>query len=86
MGFFKEFHEHNKFVRSLSSTFLVLIPKVENAVDIKEIKPISLAGGLYKILAKVLTNRLKKYGGAISVNSPKCVCGGKTNFRCYVNC
>ena len=29
MGFFKEFHEHNKFVRSLNSTFLVLVPKIE---------------------------------------------------------
>ena len=27
MGFFNEFYEHNRFVRSLNSTFLVLIPK-----------------------------------------------------------
>ena len=27
MGLFKEFYEHNKFVRNLNTTFLVLIPK-----------------------------------------------------------
>ena len=60
MRFFKEFHEHNKFVRSLNSTFLVLVPKIENVVDIKDFRLICLVGGLFKILAKVLANRLKK--------------------------
>ena len=27
LGFFKEFYEHNRFVKSLNATFLVLIPK-----------------------------------------------------------
>ena len=27
MGFFKEFYEPKKFVRSLNATFLVMIPK-----------------------------------------------------------
>ena len=44
----------------MNFTFLVLVPKIENAVDIKDFRPISLMGGLYKILAKVLANRLKK--------------------------
>ena len=37
------------FVRSLNFTFLVLIPKNENATDIKDFRLISLVGGLYKI-------------------------------------
>ena len=65
MGFFKEFHENNMFVRSLNSTFLVLVLKNENAVEIKDFRPISLVGGLYKILAKVLANRLKKVVGQV---------------------
>ena len=60
MGFFKEFHENNMFVKSLNSTFLVLVSKNENAVDIKDFRPISLVGASYKILAKVLANMLKK--------------------------
>ena len=42
MGFFNEFHAHNRFVRSLNSTFLVLIPKRGDAVDLKDFGPISL--------------------------------------------
>ena len=59
MGFFNEFYVQNKFVKSLNSTFLVLIPKKGDVEDIKDFRPISLLGGLYKILAKVLANRLK---------------------------
>ena len=60
MGFFKDFFERGKFVRSLNSTFLVLVPKKGGAEDLRDFRPISLVGGLYKILAKVLANRLKK--------------------------
>ena len=45
MGFFKEIYENNLFVRSLNSTFLVLVPKNENVVDIKDFRSISLVGG-----------------------------------------
>ena len=59
LGFFKEFHEHNRFVKFLNATFLVLIPKKQNVEDFKDLRPISLVGGLYKILTKVLANKIK---------------------------
>ena len=65
MEMFKEFHEHNSFVRSLNNTFLVLIPKKSGAEDLSDFRPISLLGGLYKLLAKVLVNRLKKVIGKV---------------------
>ena len=65
MGFLKEFHEHGGFVRSLNSTFLVLIPKKAGAEDLRDFRSISLVGGLYKLLAKVLANRLKKVVGKV---------------------
>ena len=58
--FFKEFFEQKKFVRSLNATFLVMISKKGNVEDIKDYRPISMLGGLYKILAKVLANRLRR--------------------------
>ena len=41
-------------------TFLVLIPKKQTVKDFKDLRPISLVGGLYKILTKVLANRIKR--------------------------
>ena len=59
IGFFKEFHDNSRFVKNLNTTFLVLIPKKHSVEDIKDLRPISLVGGLYKILSKVLANRIK---------------------------
>ena len=60
MGLFSDFHEHERFVRSLNSTFLVLIPKRGGVEELKDFRPISLTGSIYKLIAKVLANRLKK--------------------------
>ena len=38
----------------------MLIPKKGGAEDLKDFRPISLVGSLYKWLAKVLANRLKR--------------------------
>ena len=53
MGFFKEFYQNDQFVKSLNATFLVLVPKSRTVVDLKDLRPISLVGSLYKILSKV---------------------------------
>ena len=61
MGFFNEIFKSGCFVRSINSTFIVLIPKKGGAEDFKDFSTINLVGGLYnKWLAKVLVNRLKR--------------------------
>ena len=66
---FKEFYEQRSFAKSLNTTFLILIPKKGGAKDLGDYRSISLLGGLYKLLAKVLANRLKKVlGKVISVD------------------
>ncbi|RVW46009.1 LINE-1 reverse transcriptase-like [Vitis vinifera] len=60
MDLFREFYNQRSFANSLNSTFLVLIPKKGGAEDLGDFRPISLLGSLYKLLAKVLANRLKK--------------------------
>ena len=54
MDFFVYFHRHSVFERSMNASFLTLIPKKCNAVNIKDFRPISLVGSVYKLLSKVL--------------------------------
>ena len=56
---FAFYRSKKKKKKSLNPTFQVMIPKKGNAEDLRDYKPISLIGGLYKILAKVLANRLR---------------------------
>ena len=60
-----EFHEYCSFERSLNATFVSLIPKKHGADEIKDFRPISLVGGMYKIIAKLLANRLSVVLGNI---------------------
>ena len=60
MEMFNVFFVNGAFIRSLNTTFLVLIPKKGGTKDLKDFRSISLLGSLYKILSKVLANRLKK--------------------------
>ncbi|RVW40791.1 Transposon TX1 uncharacterized 149 kDa protein [Vitis vinifera] len=69
LGLFKEFYLHGTFQRSLNSTFLLLIPKKEGAEDLRDFRPISLVGSVYKLLAKVLANRLKSVMGEVIFDS-----------------
>jgi hypothetical protein len=60
MAVFSEFHERGKFVKCINSTFITLIPKRHGAKEIKDFRPISLVSGVYKIIAKVLANRMRR--------------------------
>lgn len=55
-----EFLNSGIFDPSLNSTYIVLIPKTSPACSVTDYRPISLCNVLYKLVAKVLANRLKK--------------------------
>ena len=59
MAVFHDFHATGNLVRSINATFLVLIPKKPRAQECKDFRLINLVIGIYKIIAKVLVNRLK---------------------------
>ena len=69
MGFFKDFHDQGKFIKSINASFIVLIPKKGGVEDLKDFRPISLVGSLYKLFANVLANKLKKVVGKIDSKS-----------------
>ncbi|KAK3220120.1 hypothetical protein Dsin_014090 [Dipteronia sinensis] len=60
LKFLKEFFKDGSIVKELNNTFIALIPKVSKPTTLKEFRPISLVGSKYKILAKILANRIKK--------------------------
>ncbi|KAL5553097.1 hypothetical protein UlMin_040498 [Ulmus minor] len=45
---------------NMNHTFLCLIPKKLDVQQVKDFRPISLVSGVYKILAKLLANRLRE--------------------------
>jgi hypothetical protein len=66
-----DFHASCKFEKSLNAA-IALISKKSWAIDPKDFWPISLVSGVYKIIAKVLANRLRKV--VENFEAPKCFC------------
>nr|GEX78691.1 RNA-directed DNA polymerase, eukaryota [Tanacetum cinerariifolium] len=52
------FFDTGVFPPGCNSSFIALIPKMHGAKMVKDFRPISLIGSIYKIIAKVLANRL----------------------------
>jgi ribonuclease HI len=53
--------ETGGFPPSLSETLIALIPKTDNPTNFKEFRPISLCNTVYKLITKILVNRLRPF-------------------------
>jgi hypothetical protein len=60
-----DFLNRGIFDNNLNVTHIALIPKKKNLSCITDYRPISLCNVLYKLIAKVIANRLKKVLGSI---------------------
>ncbi|GJV59705.1 RNA-directed DNA polymerase, eukaryota, reverse transcriptase zinc-binding domain protein [Tanacetum coccineum] len=60
MGFVQDFFRTGILPRGCNTSFITLILKVPNPMVISDFRPISLIGAQYKIIAKVLANRLAR--------------------------
>lgn len=70
------FFERSELDERHNHTNLCLIPKVETPTTIAKFRPIALCNVSYKIISKILVNRLKKHlGGAITENQAAFVPG-----------
>nr|GEX66642.1 RNA-directed DNA polymerase, eukaryota, reverse transcriptase zinc-binding domain protein [Tanacetum cinerariifolium] len=52
------FFIHANIPKGCNSSFITLIPKIPDANNVNDFRPISLIGSIYKIIAKSLANRL----------------------------
>lgn len=55
----QEFQQNNALLKRWNMTFITLIPKIEGATDLKDFRPISLCNTIYKVITKVLANKLR---------------------------
>lgn len=55
----QDFHRYGKLVGGINSSFIALVLKKDNPISLGDYRPINLIGSVYKILSKVLANRLK---------------------------
>lgn len=55
----QEFFGNARLPKGITSYFLALIPKCSNPQGLRDYRPISLLGSIYKILAKILASRLR---------------------------
>lgn len=58
-GFVKDFFANGGSLEALNKTNIVLIPKSDNADVVGQFRPISLCDFSYKVISKVISNRLR---------------------------
>ena len=77
LRFLDEFHANGIFPKGCNASFIALIPKVSDPQSLNEYRPILLIGCIYKIMAKLLANRLKKVMSDIIDERQSAFIGGR---------
>jgi len=84
MNFITDFHHNGKLTKGINSTFIALIPKVASPQRMNDYRPISLVGCMYKVLAKVLANRLRAVIASVVPDSQSAFVKGKQILDCIL--
>ncbi|KAH0773588.1 hypothetical protein KY290_010725 [Solanum tuberosum] len=61
----KEFFSTRKLLKVVSGTSITLVPKIATPTQVKDYRPIACCSTVYKIITKVLTNRIRPVIGKI---------------------
>lgn len=72
--FIRDIKDGNSSIEGINSTFISLIPKVNNPEVISQFGPISLCNVNYKIWSKVLLQRIKPFRLPLLVKNNLALC------------
>ncbi|KAJ9565840.1 hypothetical protein OSB04_001806 [Centaurea solstitialis] len=72
------FWEEEQLSKGCNSSFVTLIPKNTNPIGLNDFRPISLVGILYKVISKVLAERMKTVMGKIISNEQSAFIKGRS--------
>ncbi len=75
MDFFAEVHTHYKFDKSLNASFIALIPKKQNASNIRDFQPISLIGECIQVASQGVGEQAEGSAGQSYFGVAECFCG-----------
>jgi len=56
-----QFFETGILSPNVNTTWVTMIPKKKTVVEVKDYRPISMVGSVYKVIAKILSKRLRKF-------------------------
>lgn len=76
--FLDEFHVNRILSRGLNSSFISLIPMVEDPLNLGKFRPISLVNSLDKILAKILAKRWSRVLPKVIYERQSAFLGGRS--------
>lgn len=61
IAFYKDVFSHYHMPNHMNTTFLGLVPKCHNVDTIKNFRPIGLCNNAFKLVTKIIINRLKPF-------------------------
>lgn len=77
ISFVKEFEGSGRMVKRANTTFITLIPKVSDPLTLSDYRPISLVGCQYKIITKLLAERMKGVMPDLIFDNQTALVGGR---------
>lgn len=75
------FFQSGRLLREVNKAFIALIPKSQDACNIKDWRPISLCNCLYQILPQILANRLQAILPSLISLNPILLRGGESQMQ-----